>query len=140
MIASSPNGARAPSRLLRISFRRPRPAPAAPSLRAATASARSASLDRIGLRSLTISSSGIRVLAQWMAPTPMQNSESPRPSPSSLVERPTCSSISSPSAPTGLIAKYATMNSSVPSVESPKKVATSRSRRCAALGSMSERR
>ena len=79
MIASSPSGARAPSRLLRISLRRPRPAPAAPSLSAATASARSSSVERIGLRSLTTSSSGISVLAQWMAPAPMQNSARPRP-------------------------------------------------------------
>ena len=83
-------------------LRRPRPAPAAPSLRAATASARSSSLERIGLRSLTISSSGISVLAQWIAPAPMQNSARPRPRPSSFVERLTSSRKSSPS---GLIAK-----------------------------------
>ena len=59
------------------SGRRPRPA-------------RSSSAERIGLRSATISSSGIRVLAQWIAPAPMQNSASPRPRPSSLVDRPTC--------------------------------------------------
>ena len=84
MIASSPSGAMAPSRLLRISFRRPRPAPAAPSFIAATASARSSSLERIGLRSLTISSSGIRVLAQWMAPTPMQEQRDPEAEPEQL--------------------------------------------------------
>jgi hypothetical protein len=68
-------------------------------------SARSSSLERIGLRTEMISSSGIRVLAQWIAPAPMQNRATPRPRPSSLVSRPTVRSRSSPDFPAGLIAK-----------------------------------
>ena len=92
----------------------------------------------MGLRSVTISSSGMSVLAQWIAPAPMQNRARPSPRPRSLVDSPTREIMSFPDASAGLIAKKATMNNRVPNVESPNSVATSRSRRFAALVSMSE--
>ncbi len=61
-----------------MSGRRPTPEDAPPSASVATASARSSSLLRIACRYSMTSSSGISVLAQWIAPAPMQNRLTPR--------------------------------------------------------------
>ena len=83
--ARSPGSGTGPaprSGVLRISGRRPSPDSAEPSLRIATASARSSSVPRCRCRYSTRSSSGIRVLAQCTAPAPMPNSARNRPNPS----------------------------------------------------------
>ena len=69
-----------------MSGRRPMPEAAEPSLRAATASARSASVARSGLRFCTTSSSGISVLAQCTAPAPTANSATAMVAPSTRVD------------------------------------------------------
>ena len=57
------------------------PAPAPPSASVATAPSRSSSLLRIACRYSMTSSSGMSVLAQWIAPAPMQNRLTPRQRP-----------------------------------------------------------
>ena len=130
----------APPRLYLISGRRSSCASVPPLSIVLTKPRRASSPERSGWRSSTTSVSGMRVLAQWIAPMPMPSmpraSETPRTMLDTLAlpmpGRKTCASIG--------IAKYATRKTRVPSMEIPKNAATCFSARLAASSSRSAAR
>src|SRR6476620_3223751 len=115
----------APPRLYLISGRRSSCASVPPLSIVLTKPRRASSPERSGWRSSTTSVSGMRVLAPWMAPMPMPSMPRARETPRTMLDtlalpmpgRKTCASIG--------IAKYATRKTRVPSMEIPKKAASS---------------
>ena len=73
----SGNRVSAPNIVLRISLRRPSADSLAPCLKSASTLALTSGSAAMAWRSSAISSSDIRVRAQWTAPAPMQNSARP---------------------------------------------------------------
>ncbi len=102
-----------------------------------TTSARSASEARMTCRDSTTSWSGMRVLAQWTAPSPMPRRLSPRVTPSPALVAFVSPTPGMNTVASMLTAKYRTMKSRVERMEMPKRVATCFSARRAAASSRS---